>query len=408
MLVEPDQPAPRVRIREGELRRVIDPARALGQSRLEQVGAVGGEQERDVGVLAEPVHLVQQLEQQRVLAGAAVPLLGDQVHVLDHHHRGLQRPCDRAGRGDLPERRAGQHHHGDARQLAQQVADGVGLAGARRAVQQDTALEVLAARAQPRHVPGHPDDLPLDPLEQVRRQDHLLAADLRTPQETQQLLAARAEDLAAEADHVPAEHVPLDAQPPYFVDDLPCPLAVRARRLHADLRAGGLDQQGQRALPVRDQAQGTLQARQGGAVRSDGQQVSGRAAHAHVTPLLVLNQIRQTGSRVEPGNADQLGAPTRPRQPGVQADLDVHPVIARPRGPDHRHVGRLRTQVLPQRPLNRRILGPCRRHRTAQQPPGQPSDVSRLQAGLQVGRAHRRRISAIPGTITPPASCPRA
>ena len=35
-----------------------------------------------------------------MLAAAAVPLLGDQVHVLDHHHRGLQRPCDRAGRGD--------------------------------------------------------------------------------------------------------------------------------------------------------------------------------------------------------------------------------------------------------------------------------------------------------------------
>ncbi len=56
---------------------MIDPARALGQRGLEQVGAVGGEQERNIHVLAEPVHLVQQLEQQRVLAGVALPLLGD-------------------------------------------------------------------------------------------------------------------------------------------------------------------------------------------------------------------------------------------------------------------------------------------------------------------------------------------
>jgi hypothetical protein len=51
--------------------------------------------------------------------------------------------------------------------------------------QQHAALEVLAAGPQPRHVPGHPDDLPLDPLKQVRRQDHLLAADLGTLQEAQ-------------------------------------------------------------------------------------------------------------------------------------------------------------------------------------------------------------------------------
>ena len=76
-LVELHQPAPRVRVRDRKLSRMIDPARALGQRGLEQVGAVGGEQERNIHVLAEPVHLVQQLEQQRVLAGVALPLLGD-------------------------------------------------------------------------------------------------------------------------------------------------------------------------------------------------------------------------------------------------------------------------------------------------------------------------------------------
>jgi len=174
------------------------------------------------------------------------------------------------------------------------------------AVQQDAALEMLAAGAQQRRVPAHPDDLPLDPLEQVRREDYLLAADLRTIQEPQHLLAARAEDLIAEGDHMPAEHVLLDAEPPYLLNDLPRPTGIRARRLHADVRAGGLDQQGQPALPVRDQAQGALQARQGDPARPGRQQISGRAAHPYATPLLVLNQIGQTGPRVKPGDARKL------------------------------------------------------------------------------------------------------
>ena len=62
MLVQPHQPAASVRVGERQLGRVIDPAGALGQGGLEQVGAVGGEQERDISVLAESVHLVQQLE----------------------------------------------------------------------------------------------------------------------------------------------------------------------------------------------------------------------------------------------------------------------------------------------------------------------------------------------------------
>ena len=311
----------------------------------------------------------------------------------------------------MTKRRAGQHDHGDAWHLAQQVADGVGLAGARRAVQQDAALEVLAARAQPRHVPGHPDDLTLDPLQQVRRQDHLVAADLGTRQETQQFLAAGAEDLTAEGNHLTAEHVPLEGEPPYLVNDLPRPPAVRAPRLHADLRAGGLDQQDQRALPVGDQAQGTLRARQGDPVRAGRQQIGGRAAHARAAPLLVLDQIGETRSMGEPGQARKFVTAARPRQPGVQADLDVHPVIAWPRGPHHRHIGRPRTQMLPQRPLNGCILGPRRRDRTTQQSPGQPADVSQLQPGLQMSRTHRphrRRISAIRHLSRPGATVPRA
>src|ERR671938_381958 len=48
-----------------QLDRLVDAARAGGQRGLQHVGAVGGSQEQDVGVLGEAVHLVEQLEQDR-------------------------------------------------------------------------------------------------------------------------------------------------------------------------------------------------------------------------------------------------------------------------------------------------------------------------------------------------------
>ena len=66
--------------------------------------------------------------------------------------------------------------------------------------------------------------------------------------------------------------------------------------------------------------------------------------------------------------------------------------------------------MLPQRPLNRRILGPRRRRHTTHQPPGKPADVSQLQPGIQVSRTHhphQRRISAIPARSRPRPTAPR-
>jgi hypothetical protein len=94
------------------LDRQVDPAGAGGQGRLQQLGAVAGEQEDHVGVVAEPVHLVEQLEQQRGAAGLlAVAVLGDQVDVLEDHHRRLQQPRHRARPRDQPDLPAGQQHH---------------------------------------------------------------------------------------------------------------------------------------------------------------------------------------------------------------------------------------------------------------------------------------------------------
>src|ERR1022692_2937928 len=137
------------------------------------------------------------------------PLLGDQVDVLDDNDRRLQRPGHRARGGDHPQRAAGQQHGGDARQPAEQVPQRMGLARARNAVEQYPAPQMLAAGQQSRRVPGNAKHLPLDPVEYLWRQDHLVPGDLRTVDETQQRAAVVIEYLVSEGDDVAAEDVML-------------------------------------------------------------------------------------------------------------------------------------------------------------------------------------------------------
>ena len=102
--VELEQRAAGVRVGQFQRDRLVDPAGPRGQRGLEQVGPVGGQHEDDVGVLGEAVHLVEQLEQQRVLAGVHAAVLGDQVDVLDDDHRRLQGAGHRARLGDQVQR----------------------------------------------------------------------------------------------------------------------------------------------------------------------------------------------------------------------------------------------------------------------------------------------------------------
>ncbi len=55
-----------------------------------QVGPVGGEYEHDVGVFGQAVHLVEQLEQHRVLPWIHAAFLGDEVDVFYDEHRGRE------------------------------------------------------------------------------------------------------------------------------------------------------------------------------------------------------------------------------------------------------------------------------------------------------------------------------
>jgi hypothetical protein len=82
--VEGDQAPPADRVGERYLGGLVYAPWSRGERGLEQVGAVGREHEDDVGVLGEAVHLVQELEEQRVLAQRThAPFLGHEVHVLE-------------------------------------------------------------------------------------------------------------------------------------------------------------------------------------------------------------------------------------------------------------------------------------------------------------------------------------
>ena len=88
--VEGQQPSPGSRVGQGDLDGHVDPAGTGRQGRLEQVGAVGGQHEQQVGVGGCAVHRVEQVEQDRAVARAEAAILGDEVDVLEHDHRRLE------------------------------------------------------------------------------------------------------------------------------------------------------------------------------------------------------------------------------------------------------------------------------------------------------------------------------
>jgi hypothetical protein len=60
-----------------------------------------------------------------------------------------------------------------------QIAHRVGLAGPRRAVQQESAFDVLAARTQTLSRSGNPKDVAFDRVDHPLRQDELLRGHVR-------------------------------------------------------------------------------------------------------------------------------------------------------------------------------------------------------------------------------------
>ena len=101
---------------------------------------------------------------------------------------------------------AGQLDDRHVGELADEVTQRVGLPDARRAVEQQTPLEVLSCGEQPLPLLGHPDHLPADRRQNVGGQDDVVGAHVRPGVELQHRTAL-AEHVVAERDHLAAEDV---------------------------------------------------------------------------------------------------------------------------------------------------------------------------------------------------------
>jgi hypothetical protein len=209
--VDLEQAQTALAVRAGDLDRQVDSPRTVGQGGLEDVGPVGGQREGDVRVRADPVHGIEEGEQQRVSVLREVPVGGDEIDVLQHHHGRLQPAGERGGLVDETDGPAGQQDDRAARQAPGQVPDGVRLARSRRAVQEQAALEMLAGVEKLPRPLGDADDVPLDVLEHAVGQDHVLRRDRRPGQERDQFIAMVL--AGGEAEHLPAEHVVHAHQP---------------------------------------------------------------------------------------------------------------------------------------------------------------------------------------------------
>ena len=334
-----------------------------------------------------------------MLARPGLALLGDQVDVLDHDDGGLQAVGDRAGLPDPAEGAAGEYDHRRLGQLAQQVADGMGLAGAGGAVQQDAAFEMLAAGQQAAGVPAHAEDLPLDVVEHVVGQNDLVAGDRRALEEAQRgrppaerLLRPRAEHLGADADHLAAEDAPLAGQRLDLAQDGLDPVLFCAGDLehHFGVRAAryGLQHDGQPGSGVVHQVDAVADARVGLPVGAAGHGHGHHAAEAGRAERAVVGRLEEIADaddlhmahHPDTGDAEHLmGTVAALVQPGLQADLDVDVLVGRPGGRDRGQGGRVRAQEVQQQPPQRLVFGPGGLHRPVDQAPGQAPDVGEFR-----------------------------
>src|SRR3954452_5343942 len=177
--IEVHEPRARRCVGERDLQREVDPPGACRERGLDDVGPVGRQQEQQVGVLVDALHLVEEVEQRAAGARAHRPLGRHEVDVLE----------DDGGRGELarhahglldqPQPVAGQQDRRAPRHGAEEVAHRERLSGARRPVEEHAALEVAARRPQALGVARDAGRVRLEPLERALRQDHTVEGDRR-------------------------------------------------------------------------------------------------------------------------------------------------------------------------------------------------------------------------------------
>src|SRR6185437_10774663 len=133
---------------------------------------VARQDDRDVRIVRHPVELVQELEQEGSALAAHRALTGDEVDVLEHEQARSQLSREPADGPDRTERPAGENDHGRLRELRRDPAHRVRLAGARRSVEQQAALEVPARREQRTRTLVDEQRVTLDVAKDALRQDY--------------------------------------------------------------------------------------------------------------------------------------------------------------------------------------------------------------------------------------------
>lgn len=173
LAIQIEQPPAPVHVRQGHLDSEVDSAGPGRECRFDHLGPVGREHEHDVGVLPEPVHLVQQLEQHRGRV-AVLTILSDKIHILKHEHRWRQIARHLARGADCVQRGAGEEQDRAIRHQVRQVHRGQCLAGSRRAMQEQPALEMPSGCSQRFSMLGDRLGMPLDALEHTIGEHDLL------------------------------------------------------------------------------------------------------------------------------------------------------------------------------------------------------------------------------------------
>ena len=287
------------------------------------------------------------------------------------------------------QRGTGQLDHRQLRGVGQQVADGVRLAGPRRSVEEQTALEVLSAGQQRGSMPSHSDDLALHRVQHARREHQRRTVKLRSAVEVEQRLS-RVEDLAAERQDLATEHVVFQCRRPDG-----CPHGGRTTGLGADdlqrdslvhpvgLRA--TEEQGDASLAVMDQVERARDARPHRPVGTT-RDVHRRDMARSGTPGLVMRRRGQQVGQpelpvLEASHSDDLVFTARLAEPGVEADLCVHVVVRAPGLLDDRDIRRHRPQVLDQPPVQgRRKIHSGSPHKAPHRPASEPGHIGELRS----------------------------
>lgn len=252
-------------------------------------------------------------------------------------------------------------------------------------MQQDSALEVLAARPQPPGVPGDAEHLPFDGLKHAVRQDHICTADGRPVKERHRHLVAEAEHLRAEGDHLAAEHAALADQPPDLIKGAHDPAGIGPGdiedRLGKRAMLARVHQKREPGTVVIGKVEAVLHAAARHVAGSGRQRGRRHAAGTEPVASRVSDQPTDPVIHAPHGSRDphQLEPAARASQPGVQPRLQVHVLIGRPRPRYSREGIRIRTEVVEQQPPQRLFLCPRRIHRLVDQPPRQARDVGEFR-----------------------------